>query len=111
MWSAFLAAAAVHEAGHFLFLCAAGLKPSCLRLGLAGLEMDYRGELSGAAGAAAIAAGPLFGLGYGAFAFSGQPFLALSGGISLALSIFNLLPVLPLEEPLLLPPEEESAFL
>ena len=97
LWSAFLAAAAVHEAGHLLFLRAAGVRPRCLRLGIAGLELDYRGELRGRAGAAAIAAGPIFGLAYGMLAFSESDFFALSGGVSIALSLFNLLPLLPLD--------------
>lgn len=97
IFAAALPAVAVHEAGHALFLRLGGLRVRSLRLGLAGLEMDYLGELHGGAGLFAIAAGPVFGLVYGGFIFSDQEYLRLSGGISLALSAFNLLPVLPLD--------------
>ena len=97
MYAALLPAAAVHELGHLLFLLVGGLSPRCLVLGLEGLELDYRGELRGLKGAAAIAAGPLFGIAYGLLVFSEIEYLRLSGGISLALSIFNLIPTLPLD--------------
>lgn len=97
IFAAALPAVAVHEAGHALLLSLGGLRVHRLRLGLAGLEMDYLGRLRGGMGALAIAAGPLFGLAYGAFAFSRVEYLSLSGGISLGLSAFNLLPVLPLD--------------
>ena len=97
IYAAALPAVVVHEAGHALFLRLAGLKIRRLSFGLAGFEMDYCGRLHGAQGALAIGAGPLFGLLYGCLAFSDNAYLSLSGGISLALSFFNLLPVLPLD--------------
>lgn len=95
--AALIPAVAVHEAGHAIFLRLGGLRLRRISLGLFGFEMDYTGVLKGFRGAAAIAAGPLFGLGYTYLASFGDGFWQLSGGVSLALSIFNLLPVLPLD--------------
>ena len=93
-----LPAVAVHELGHFLAMRMGGLRLRCLRLGLFGLEMDYWGSLSGVWGAAALAAGPLAGLLYFAICmFFHYEYCRLSGGVSLALSAFNLVPVLPLD--------------
>jgi len=75
----------------------AGLKLRRLSVGLFGLEIDYYGILKGFAGAASVAAGPLFGIVYALAVSGGGEFWRLSGGISMALSIFNLLPVLPLD--------------
>ena len=97
LYAALLPAVAVHEAGHWLFLRLGGLRLRRMSLGFFGMEMDYRGSLGGAMGALAIVAGPVFGLAYSALVFSENEYLRLSGGISLALSIFNLLPVLPLD--------------
>ena len=93
-----LPAAAVHELGHFLMMRLGGLRLRCLRLGLFGLEMDYWGSLKGMWGAAALAAGPLSGLVYFAICMLfPYEYCRLSGEVSLALSLFNLLPVLPLD--------------
>ncbi len=98
LFAALVPAAAVHELGHLLLLRRAGLALRRINLGLFGLEMDYRGVLHGTWGALALLAGPLFGLAY-ALLSSLLPgrFWALSGGVSLALSLVNLLPVLPLD--------------
>lgn len=96
-YAAALPAAAVHELGHLLALKAAGFAPRRISLGPAGLEMDYCGRLEGLGGAFSIAAGPLFGLVYGLLIFSPWEYARFSGGISIALSAFNLLPVLPLD--------------
>ena len=96
-YAALLPAAAVHELGHLLALKTVGLSPRRLSLGPVGMELDYRGELAGLRGAFSIAAGPFFGLVYGLLVFSPWEYTRFSGGISIALSIFNLLPVLPLD--------------
>ena len=97
LYAAMLPAAAVHELGHFAALKSGGIRLRRLSFGAGGLEMDYWGSLSGLTGAAAIAAGPIFGLIYGLLVFSHLEYFRLSGWISLALSLFNLLPVLPLD--------------
>lgn len=87
-----------HELGHALFLRLAGCKLRQVSLGLFGLEMDYTGLLGGVRGAMAILAGPLFGLAYALLLalFPGE-YCRLSSAVSLALSVFNLLPILPLD--------------
>ena len=93
-----LPAAAFHELGHFLAMKMGGMRLRSLRLGLFGLEMDYWGSLSGGWGAAALGAGPLFGIIYFAvLTIAPFEYCRLSGEISLALSLFNLLPILPLD--------------
>ncbi len=93
-----LPAVIVHELGHFLVLRGEGLRLRRISLGVFGLEMDYWGELCGVGGAAAIAAGPLFGIFYAALClFLPFEFCRLSGEVSLFLSLFNLLPVMPLD--------------
>ncbi len=88
----------VHEAGHALLLRLGGLRLRRVSLGLFGLEMDYWGQLAGPLGLGAIGAGPLFGLAYGFVCCQlGGGFWELSGGLSILLSLFNLLPVLPLD--------------
>lgn len=88
----------IHELGHFSFMRLGGLRVRKLSLGMFGLEMDYWGELRGCLGAAAILAGPLFGLLYAVCGLlSPYEYLRQSGGVSLLLSLFNLLPVLPLD--------------
>lgn len=84
--------AALHELGHYAVLCIFGAKPYMLRLEITGAVMyfDNRGlrcwqEL--AAAAAGPAAGIVFAL---AAAFGGANALA---GVSILLSLFNLLPV------------------
>ncbi len=93
-----LPAAAFHELGHFLAMKMGGMRLRSLRLGLFGVEMDYWGNLSGGWGAAALAAGPLAGLIYFALCMMfPYEYCRLSGEMSLALTCFNLIPVLPLD--------------
>ncbi len=91
-------AVAVHELGHFSVMMIGGLRLRALRLGFFGLEMDYWGSLRGVWGTAALAAGPLAGLIYSALCMIfPYEYCRLSGEMSLALSCFNLIPVLPLD--------------
>ena len=98
LYAAAVPAAAVHELGHAMFLWLGGLRLRSLKLGLFGLEMDYWGRLDGLTGAMVIGAGPAFGLLYAALCLGAEgEYWRLSGGVSLLLSVFNLLPVLPLD--------------
>lgn len=98
MLSAFVPAAAVHEIGHALALRLSGSRIRRVSLSVFGLEMDYAGRLSGARELFAIAAGPLAGLIFAVAASSaGGAFWPMSGALSFLLSVFNLLPVLPLD--------------
>ena len=93
---------AVHELAHIIALRSFGLKVNSVRVELTGLCIDYCGFAEPLAHAAAAFAGPTGGFIY-AYAASliaretGCAWMELSAGISLLLSIFNLLPVLPLD--------------
>ena len=101
LWAIALPVAA-HELGHVLALRLAGLRIRSFRAEMKGLCIEYSGFCGTAGHVFAAAAGPLAGLAY-AFAasrwakLSGSETAALSAGISLLLSLFNLLPVLPLD--------------
>ena len=96
--AALLPGVLIHEMGHYLFLRLARLHPRSLSLGLFGLEMDYFGCLSGVSGFLVILAGPIFGLVWAIFAaLQHGEYWSLTSGLSLSLSLVNLLPVLPLD--------------
>lgn len=96
--SAAVPAVLLHELGHVLFLRLQGKRLTRVRVSLSGLTLDYAGSLHGADALLCCGAGPLFGLAYAAAALSVQGrFFQLSGTVSLLLSLFNLLPVLPLD--------------
>ncbi len=94
--------AAAHELGHLAAILALGLQPRRFSAGLGGFSLDYAGD-PGTLGHVGIAgAGPVAGLLYAWAASrlgtsSGPDWLCLSAGISLLLSLFNLLPALPLD--------------
>ena len=73
-----------------------------LHLDITGLCMEYRGDLSCAGEMIAALSGPAAGIIY-AYALSlcglktDSRFLLCSAGVSLALSAFNMLPILPLD--------------
>lgn len=100
--TALLAAAAVHELGHVLCLAALGVHISGFRVEAQGLCIEYSGTTPAWAHALAAFCGPAAGIAC-AFLFSalsrrfagGWP--ALAAGFSLLLSLFNLLPILPLD--------------
>lgn len=93
---------AVHELAHIIALRFFGLKVKSIRAELTGLCIDYCGFAEPLAHIAAAFAGPASGFIY-AYAASliaretGYAWMELSAGISLLLSVFNLLPVLPLD--------------
>ena len=100
--AAILLPVAVHELGHLLALWLLGLPLRGLRIELRGLCIEYGGSAGAFAHALAAAAGPLAGIAF-AFAASrlgnrlGSDWLCLTAGVSLLLSIFNLLPAAPLD--------------
>ena len=90
-----LAAVAAHEAGHFAVLAAEGARPNALWLTGTGLRIDYSVEPDRAGEMLAALAGPVAGLLWCAAAhFAG---FELSASLSLALSLFHLLPLSPLD--------------
>jgi len=96
--SAAIPAVLIHELSHAVVLLVCGAKLSSISLEVFGLEMDYSGLLSRASVFSAAMAGPAAGLAYALLAVnSGYAYLRLSGAISFMLSLFNLLPILPLD--------------
>ena len=96
--SALLPAVAVHELGHWipLRLCQKPIRR--VALGVFGLRIDYGGRLEGRRALACVGGGPAAGLVYALAACAlGGDFWRMSGALSFVLSIFNLLPVLPLD--------------
>lgn len=91
-----------HELGHILYLRLLGLRIRSFRIELKGLCIEYRGFTGTVGHALAAAAGPVLGLLY-ALAASllarhyASSWLELTAGVSLLLSVFNLLPALPLD--------------
>lgn len=100
--AAVLLPALAHELGHLAVLRLLGLRINGFRVELKGFCIDYGGYTGALGHALAAAAGPMAGLWY-AWAASalgntlGSGWLCLSAGVSLALSLFNLLPALPLD--------------
>ncbi len=100
--AAVLAAVAFHEAGHIVALWLLGLHIKGFRAEARGFCIDYYGYTGAAGHAAAAAAGPLAGFMY-AYAASkygtelNNSVLYLSAGTSFLLSVFNLLPAMPLD--------------
>lgn len=96
--AALAAAVSVHELGHLAALRLLGLRIRAFRSEAQGFCIDYEGETTRLGHIAAALAGPAAGLVL-AFALSalatrrGSSFCALTAGVSLLLSLFNLLPV------------------
>lgn len=87
-----------HELGHAAALRLCGARLRRVSVGLAGIEINYVNLISRGRTALSLAAGPAAGLIYALTAcrFGGE-YLRLSGAVSFVLTIFNLLPVLPLD--------------
>lgn len=100
--AAILTPAIVHELGHIVTLRLFGLRIRRFSADVRGFCIEYGGVCSPLRHAAAALAGPAAGIAY-AFAASyygrqtGNEVLTLSAGVSLLLSAFNLLPVMPLD--------------
>lgn len=87
----------VHELGHGLAMRSCGLRVDALRVELSGLCLRYHGETGRWEECWTAAAGPLAGFLYAAAVSLLPGRFALSGAVSLLLSLFNLLPVRPLD--------------
>ena len=97
---AFLIPVAIHEMGHLLAIRSLGLRVERIRLELCGLCISYRGECPWWGHVMAAGSGPAAGVVYALLCRFTQyeaDWLTLSAQISLTLSAFNLLPVLPLD--------------
>lgn len=102
MLAALMLAAAFHELGHLAALRAFGCRVTGLYADAGGLTIARRGCMPAAGETVCALAGPLMG---GLYALAGSylgesmgsEVLAMSAGMSLALSIFNLLPAPPLD--------------
>jgi stage IV sporulation protein FB len=91
-----------HEMGHLLALWLLGLHIRRIRVEMRGFCIEYYGNCSAVGHALAAAAGPLAGLAWGFVSSAlgermNLDWLSLSAGVSLLLSVFNLLPALPLD--------------
>ena len=90
----------IHELGHLAAILALGQRVTGFRADLCGFTMDWSGEGGPWREALIAAAGPLAGL---LFALTASlagvrcGWLCLAAGVSLLLSLFNLLPILPLD--------------
>ena len=96
--AAFLAAALAHELGHLtaMFLTDASIRG--IRVTGCGPVIDYAGPLSRKQEMGVVAAGPLAGLLFAVLCFiTDIPFLLYTGAIALLATMFNLLPVLPMD--------------
>ena len=92
----------VHELGHIIALRLLGMRIIGFEIELRGFCIKYTGCTGLLGEAAAAAAGPLSGLLYAIAAsaagkVSDSAWLELTAGVSLLLSVFNLLPVKPLD--------------
>ena len=100
--AAILAPVIVHELGHIVTLRLYGLRIRRVSADLRGLCIEYGGLCEQQGHIVSALAGPAAGLAY-AFAASwaagrtGNEVLSLSAGVSFLLSVFNLLPILPLD--------------
>ncbi len=100
--AAILAPVIVHELGHVVALRLYGLRIRRVSADLRGLCIEYGGLCTPTGHVVSALAGPAAGFAY-AFAASyyargsGNEVLTLSAGVSLLLSLFNLLPILPLD--------------
>lgn len=100
--SALILSVAVHELGHIAAIGLASGKLKGIKIDASGICISCVGLQSRAAMLAALLAGPLFGLllAYGASYFGNihsNTLLLKTAGYSLILSLYNLLPALPLD--------------
>ena len=100
--AAILTPVIVHELGHIVVLRLYGLRIRRISADLRGLCIEYGGLCTPSGHIVSALAGPAAGLAY-AFAAScvsqkvSNETLTLSAGVSLLLSLFNLLPIVPLD--------------
>lgn len=101
-FAALLLPALVHELGHLLMLCMLGMRVKSVCVELRGICITYFGYTGAAGHALAAFCGPAAGFIYAwiaaaAGARMGSDTMCMSAGISLALSLFNMIPALPLD--------------
>ena len=95
--AAVLAAAALHESGHWLALRLMGARVASVEISVFGAEMRTVGRLSYGGELLAVLAGPAVNLAAGVLlAAAGEPWLEAAGA-QVVLGLFNLLPVRPLD--------------
>lgn len=100
--AAYMLAIIVHELGHILSLMMLGCRIFGLSLGFSGLVIEHNGGMTELQNVICALAGPGAGLLFAYFASysalaSDNHFMELCAGLSLILTTFNLLPVLPLD--------------
>lgn len=100
--SAAVPAAAVHELGHVLALWLCGCRIRKLEMKIFGFSMDYSGNLTRGQEVFSALAGPMGGFIFAALSHLAgtmleSVFLLCTADISLILSVFNILPALPLD--------------
>jgi Zn-dependent protease len=96
------AAALAHELGHLAAVRLYGGAVRLVRLGITGLSIEYGGVMGYGAEAVIALAGPLVSLALAVAASCsgrawGVPFMTELAGMSMALCLFNLLPIYPLD--------------
>ena len=92
------AAALAHELGHLTAMFLAGAAIRGIRVTACGPVIDYSGDLTAREEMGIVAAGPLAGLFFAVLCFiTDIPFLLYTGAIALLATLFNLLPVLPMD--------------
>jgi stage IV sporulation protein FB len=96
--TAFLTAALAHELGHLTAMICTGANIRGLRLTACGPVIEYVGVLTQAQEMGIVAAGPVAGLLFaGACAMADTAYFSYAGAIALLGTMFNLLPVLPMD--------------
>ena len=96
--AAMLPAIVIHELGHVFALKRFHARIRRVRIGVFGIELNYSGALAPSELVIVALAGPAAGLIYTLPAVkAGGGYFSLSGSISAFLSVFNLLPILPLD--------------
>ena len=88
---------AAHELGHVLALYLLGQRVTGLSLDAEGLCIRYEGSCTPAGHILAAMAGPLGGAVYALVGFTDIDRLRQSAGLSLLLTAFNILPLMPLD--------------
>lgn len=100
--AAYLLSIMFHECGHLIMLRIFGLYPRMLLIQTGGFLIDYAGELSGINGILCAVAGSFFGILFSLLCshvgnmFEWE-FMYICSGVSLLLSVFNMLPAIPLD--------------